>query len=80
MNQLFCKWLKAPLAIFRPGRIEMDPVELESRRPELRERISQERIDALLSAIVSERRRKEGVTYLDDRLAALGVIDAPAGG
>jgi peptidyl-prolyl cis-trans isomerase D len=72
--------IDGPVIFHVVERIEMDPVELESRRPELRERISQERIDALLSAIVSERRRKEGVTYLDDRLAALGVIDAPAGG
>ena len=72
--------IDGPVIFHVVERVEMDPAELESRRPELRDRITQERIDALLSAIVSERRRKEGVTYLDDRLAALGVIDAPAGG
>ena len=71
--------IDGPVIFHVVERTEMDPVELETRRPELRDRITQQRIDSLLSAIVSERRQKEGVTYLDDRLAALGVIDAPAG-
>ena len=55
----------------------MDPVELETRTPEFREKLVRERVDSLLASIARERTTEVSVRYLEDRLAALGVIDPP---
>ena len=56
-----------------------DPIEFESKKADVRERLKDQRVNSLLQSIIDRRRNAEGVVANTDRMIALGVLDSDDG-